>query len=160
MKSGTYLDAFLAALGRTAAASDVLGGNDVLDPPQTEFGYESTPANALVFAAMGVDGVHYAVLARDGEFDDASPVIQVAPMDFDEPVVVLADSFLDYLADGCGVARARIASLLEAATPEPDAELLGILGRFQSGPLLESPRVDRMNAKWLGLVVPREHDHT
>ncbi len=150
----THLNAFLRALARAGAPDDALGGDCVIDPPETDFGYESTPPNALAFATMGVDGVHYALVARDGEFDDSSPVIQVSPMDFDEPLTVLASSFVEYLADGCGVDVGDVSRLLDADTPESDAELAKLVStRFRRERLLEEQRVRRLNERWLSLVV-------
>jgi hypothetical protein len=63
---------------------------------------------------MGCDGVHYAILKIDGEIRDDSPVIQVSPVDFDSPYALLAPTFTDYLANGCGVSRKEIEDLLAA----------------------------------------------
>jgi hypothetical protein len=62
---------------------------------------------------MGVDGVHYAILKIDGEIRDDSPVIQVSPFDSD-CYCLLAPTFTDYLAKGCGVSRKEIEDLLVA----------------------------------------------
>jgi len=62
---------------------------------------------------MGVDGVHYAVLELEGRITDDSPVIQVAPMDFEEPYALLADSFLEYVAVGCGVTSCDMEQVFE-----------------------------------------------
>lgn len=90
-----------------------LGGPDLFVPPITDSYYECTPANAVTFATMCVDGVHYAILEIDGGLRDDSPVIQVSPMDSDT-YIVLADSFLTYLADACGVSTRKMKSLFVA----------------------------------------------
>jgi hypothetical protein len=54
---------------------------------------------------MGVDGVHYVILTTDGTVRADSPVIQVCPMDFSDLYQVLAESFLSFLAQGCGVSN-------------------------------------------------------
>ncbi|WP_145177990.1 hypothetical protein [Gimesia aquarii] len=69
--------------------------------------------NAVVFACMGCDGVHYAILKIDGEIRDHSPVIQIGPMDFDEPYSLLAPTFIEYLAIGCGALTEKIEDVLK-----------------------------------------------
>src|SRR5262249_59563338 len=98
-------DIFLKA----AAAADgfLLDGDSVVVPPDPDYGYNSTPRNALTFAVVGCDGVHYAILTFDGKARHDSPVVQVSPMD-PKDVLVLAPSFLKYLADGCGVSAERM----------------------------------------------------
>ncbi len=69
---------------------------------------------------MGVDGVHYAVLTMEGAVTDESPVIQVCPMDFDDPYQVLGENFFGFLADGCGVSREAMSDVFageRAGTP-------------------------------------------
>jgi len=90
----------------------VLGDERVEYPPSEETGYWATPKNAVVFGWMGVDGVHYAILKIDGEVRENSPVIQIGPMDFSEPYSLLAHTFADYLAIGCGVGRDEIEDVL------------------------------------------------
>ena len=59
----------------------VLGGDRLIDPPADDYGYHNTLANSLTFLAMGVDGVHTAILKIDGSVREDSPVMRVAPMD-------------------------------------------------------------------------------
>ena len=108
----TAFGVFLTALGNAAERDGVLGDECVEYPPSEEVDYWATPLNAVVFGWMGVDGVHYALLKVDGEIRDSSPVIQIGPMDFDEPYSLLAPTFVDYLAIGCGVARSEIEGLI------------------------------------------------
>src|SRR4026209_2656646 len=110
MMEATYFDTFLRALENASDHDGVLGEDYLVFPPTPDYGYEATPRNALVFGAMGVDGVHYAILRIDGEITDESPVIHVGPMDFSEPYVVLGDCFLAYLAAACGVSTREIES--------------------------------------------------
>ncbi len=98
----THFQTFINAFAVLERRSRLLAGDDVLCPPSKDYGYQSTPKNSLTFAAMGVDGVHYAILKVDGEVRDDLPVVQVSPMD-SEDIVVLAESFLSFLADGCDV---------------------------------------------------------
>jgi hypothetical protein len=110
----TYFDTFVRAVENTPMRDrrGVLGDDELVFPPKTDFGYDATPRNALTFGTMGVDGVHYAILAIDGKVSDESPVIHVGPMDFSEPYVVLGDSFIGYLADACGVSRSEMDAVL------------------------------------------------
>jgi hypothetical protein len=85
---------FLHAVEKTRDRRGVQGDDRLVFPPHSDYGYESTPRNALTFGDMGVDGVHYAILKIDGAVTDESPVIHVGPMDFSEPYVVLGDCFI------------------------------------------------------------------
>lgn len=115
-----YFKTYLQALDACPDRDGVLGDECVIHPPDPDYGYESTPRNAITFGCMGADGVHYAVLTIDGMVIDESPVVQVSPMDFSSPYCVLGDSFLGFLADGCGVPRETMASVFateQAGTP-------------------------------------------
>jgi hypothetical protein len=101
--NATYFDTYLRALEKVDDPQGVLGKEWVILPPNPDYGYESTPKNALTFGCMGVDGVHYALLTKNGVVCDDSPVLQVCPMDFSDLYQVKADSFLSFLADACGV---------------------------------------------------------
>jgi len=105
--STTYFQTFVDAI-KNLPDKQVLGQEWVIFPPSPDYGYDSTPRNALTFAVMGVDGVHYAILTFDGAVRDDSPVIQICPMDFSDLYGVLAESFLSYLAQGCGVSIAKM----------------------------------------------------
>jgi hypothetical protein len=104
----TLFDIFVRAIAQAADRRGVLGNDEIVFPPEPDFGYDSTPRNALTFGAMGVDGVHYAILKIDGAVTDESPVIHVSPMDFSGPYAVLGESFLAYLAAACGVANSKM----------------------------------------------------
>src|SRR5262245_34227858 len=109
----TLFDIFVGAIAHAADREGVLGDDELVFPPDPDFGYESTPRNALTFGAMGVDGVHYAILKIDGAVTDESPVIHVSPMD-GEHCAVLGESFLAYLAAGCGVAHGEMEAVFAA----------------------------------------------
>jgi hypothetical protein len=111
----TYFDTFVRAVGNAPLRDrrGVLGEEELVFPPNPDYGYEATPRNALTFGAMGVDGVHYAVLTIDGEVSDESPVIHVGPMDFSQPYVVLGDSFIGYLASACGASMREMVAVFE-----------------------------------------------
>ena len=105
----TFIDAFATLDPR----SRLLAGDEVLWPPRENSGYQSTPTNAVTFASMGVDGVHYAILKRDGQVRDDSPVVYVSPMDSDD-LTILAESLLSFLAVGCGVSARKMQSVFNA----------------------------------------------
>ncbi|MFN3151488.1 hypothetical protein [Bremerella sp.] len=108
----TTFDTFLQALGSADTLDGVLGDEALEYPPSETVDYWATPENAVVFGWMGVDGVHYAILKLDGHIDESSPVIQIGPMDFDEPYSLLAPTFKEYLAIGCGVTVDQVEPLL------------------------------------------------
>ncbi len=101
----TYFETYLHALDACADVQGILGDEWVIHPPNPDYGYESTPQNALTFGCMGVDGVHYAILTIGDKITDDSPVIQICPMDFSDLYQAMGASFLMFLADGCGVSR-------------------------------------------------------
>lgn len=107
----TAFEIFTRALSEATSVVGALGDELVVFPPDAHYGYHCTPANALTFGRMGVDGVHYAVLTIEGEVCDYSPVIQISPMDAD-CYHVLAPTFLDYLAAGCSVPATTMADVL------------------------------------------------
>lgn len=90
----------------------VLGEEELIFPPDPAYGYWATPQNALTFGAMGVDGVHYVILTKEGRAENQMPIIQVAPMDFSAPYTVYATSFLEFLAFACGAPKENVKSLI------------------------------------------------
>lgn len=71
----------------------------LLTPPEN-YGYWCTPTNSLTFAGTGGDGVHYGLLAENGQFTDSSPVVMTVPM-CNTPNMVLGANLLEFLALGC-----------------------------------------------------------
>ena len=122
---------FLTALSRAGDLEGVLGEECVEYPPSENVDYWATPENAVVFGWMGVDGVHYAILKIDGQIQDNSPVIQICPMDFEEPYSLLAPSFTDYLAIGCGATPQEIEALLRDEHAGNPSLLAFMRSRFQ-----------------------------
>ena len=110
----TLFDIFVRAVAQAADQRGVLGDDEIVFPPEPDFGYESTPRNALTFGAMGVDGVHYAILKIEGAVTDESPVIHVSPMDFSEPYAVLGETFLAYLSAACDVTHSEMEGVFAA----------------------------------------------
>ena len=136
--------------------STVLAGDSLVDPPADDYGYFNTPLNSLTFLAMGVDGVHTAMLKLDGAVREDSPVLQVAPMDGDREWTILAASFLDFLADGCAVSRQTISERIDRVDSDP-AALMGFLrDNFERSRLLGEERSRKLNAEFLGLVEKKQ----
>ena len=127
----TAFDTFLNALSSAENVDGVLGDEGLEYPPSENVDYWATPKNAVVFGWMGVDGVHYAILKIEDQIRETSPVIQIGPMDFDEPYSLLAPTFKDYLAVGCGVTLDRIQSLLEQEESSNPTLLAFMRSNFQ-----------------------------
>ena len=132
----THFETFIDAFGALPMSSRVLDGDTILCPPSEDYGYQSTPKNALTFASMGVDGVHYAILKRGGSVRDDSPVVQVSPMDSDD-VTVLGESFLRYLADGCGVSDEEMVAVFETQRAGESRLVSFLVEHFRGNQLLE-----------------------
>jgi len=143
----TFIDAF-AALDKR---SRIFDGSDILCPPSDDYGYQNTPKNALTFASMGVDGVHYAILKLDGALRDDSPVVQVSPMDSDD-VIVLAKSFLRYLADGCRVSPRKMQRVFDAERAGKRQLVPFLAKHFDGITLLAERRVRKLTATYAHLV--------
>ena len=147
----TYFQTFIDAFDAVAQKSRRLGGDDILCPPSEDFGYQSTPKNALTFSSMGVDGVHYAILRFKGQVRDDSPVIHVSPMDSDD-VIVLAESFLKYLADGCGVSTRKMQEVFDAERSGKHRLVAFLSRHFDRSRLLKESRTHRLTARYGHLI--------
>jgi len=141
----TYFQTFIDAFATLDPRSRLLAGDEVLWPPRENSGYQSTPTNAVTFASMGVDGVHYVILKIDGQVRDDSPVAQVSPMDSND-ITMIADSFLSFLADGCKVSKQKMKTVLDGeragkrglvAVLSEHFDLSRLLGEERTGPLME-----------------------
>jgi len=144
MTMPTHFETFLQAVGTIEDREGILGGDYLVCPPKPDYGYDATPRNALTFATMGVDGVHFAVLTTDGIAGDDSPVIQICPMDFDQEYAVLAVSFLDYLATGCGVSAVEMASVLDSERTSGNRLVPFMRGRFRHSRMLGDKRTQAL----------------
>ena len=143
----TFIDAFAAVEQR----SRLLAGDDVLWPPSEDFGYQSTPKNAVTFASMGVDGIHYAILKIDGQVRDDSPIVHVSPMDSDD-ITVMAESFLSFLADGCGVSAREMQEIFDAER-SGGHQLVGFLSEhFDRYRLPDDEQTHKLTARYGHLV--------
>jgi hypothetical protein len=150
----TYFDTFVRAVEKTRDRHGVLGDDELVFPPHPDYAYESTPRNALTFGAMGVDGVHYAILKIDGAVTDESPVIHVGPMDFSEPYLVLGDSFLSYLAAACGVSIRKMESVFAEERAGGEKLVPFWKERFEYSRLYDETRL-RTLERYLELVEPK-----
>ena len=66
---------------------------------EVESHYDATPIGAKVFACMGVDGVHYCIVPKDGDITlENSPVYRISPMDFSEGTIIwTAKNIYDFM---------------------------------------------------------------
>ena len=151
----TSFEIFLTALRNATSLDGVLGEECVEFPPSDEVDYWATPRNAVVFGWMGVDGVHYAILKIDGQIREESPVIQIGPMDFDEPHSLLAPTFTDYLAIGCGINRSQAEDCLANEESGRSSLLNFMRSRFKQSRFW-SDGVDRDIGPYASLIVPKQ----
>jgi hypothetical protein len=150
----SHFDVFLDAVKKSPDADDIFGFNPLVVPPaECWVEYWCEPLNVLTFAHMGVDGVHFALVKIDGRVRDDSPVIQISPMDFSEPYTVLAATFLDYLADICGVERSEMEKVIEEQRAGTDVLVSFIKGH--SGVSEYGEMRDRRLDKYLELIQTR-----
>jgi hypothetical protein len=146
----TFVDSF-TTLDKDARR---LAGDYILCPPSEDYGYQSTPKNSLTFAAMGVDGVHYAILRICGHVRDDSPVVYVSPMD-SRDVAVLAESFLAFLANGCGVPLRKMQAVF-GAERSGKRKLVPFLSKhFDFDRLLGEERTEPLTVKYGHLIEPK-----
>lgn len=144
---------YLAALETCGDVDGVLGESLVVHPPNPDFGYDETPGNVLTFACLGADGVHYAILTRDGHPTEDAAVIQISPMD-EPPYQVLSATFLLFLADGCGVPAEEMERVLTAGRSGQPTLVAFLRERFDMSRLWDEERSERLQA-YLAQVVPK-----
>lgn len=150
----SYFATYLRALDACADVQGVLGDEWVIHPPNPDLGYESTPRNAMTFGRMGVDGVHYAILAINGVVTDESPVIQICPMDFSDLYGAMGDCFLMFLADGCGVTCATIEDVFTAERAGTPTLVAFLKERFDMSRLWVEERSQKLKP-YLRYIQPR-----
>jgi hypothetical protein len=138
----THFETFIDAFAGLAEPLRILDGDNVHCPPSEDYGYQSTPKNALTFASMGVDGVHYAILKRAGTVRNDSPVIQVSPMDSDD-VIVLA---------GCRVSAQEMEAILESERAGKPQLVAFLSEHFKGTQLLEEERTNELTSRYGELV--------
>lgn len=152
-----YFETFVRAASSYADGPEFLGGDRVLLPPNPDFGYDATPENALTFATMGVDGVHFALLLIDGEVRGDSPVVHVGPMDFSREVLIVAESFLDYLSRGCDLPPNEMSPIFDTEDLHPGTLIPFIADRFDGDRLLDESRIAELTLRHLHLVQSKPH---
>jgi hypothetical protein len=146
-----YFEEFIRAFGGLEEDLRELEGDSIICPPSEDYEYPSTPKNALTFGTMGVDGVHTAVIKIGGRVRNDSPVVQISPMDAKD-VFVLAESFLSYLAHGCGVTVEKMEAVFE-----DERELHPFLAmHFKDSRLFDDAKIDKLTAK-LGHYIERKN---
>jgi len=65
--------------------------NSLLLDKVIDMHYDITPIGAKIFASMGVDGVHYCIVPKNGDVTlENSPVYRISPMDFSEGAIIWA----------------------------------------------------------------------
>jgi hypothetical protein len=65
--------------------------------------YLNTPLDVIQFARPGVDGIHYGFLTEFGQVRDLEEtyIVRVTPMDFDDPVQIVARNIRDFMTLLC-----------------------------------------------------------
>jgi hypothetical protein len=65
--------------------------------------YLNTPLDVISFARPGSDGIHYGFLTDFGHVQDLAEayIVRVSPMDFDDPVKIVARNIHDFLRIMC-----------------------------------------------------------
>lgn len=149
----SHFQTFLAAYAAVEEPERRLGEEQVLSPP-LDLGYDATPLNGVTFAAMGVDGVHWAALMRDGQVRDDSPVVYVSPMDSDD-VTVIAESLISLLAFGCRVTPDRMLEVFEQERSDGDRLVPFLREHFRSEDLLHDERVGPLQERFRHLIERR-----
>jgi hypothetical protein len=151
--SASHFQIFLDAIEKCSNREGILGEEDLVFPPTVDSLYAATPRNAVTFGQMGVDGVHFTILRVDGEIDNNSPVIQVGPMDFSEPYVVLGDSFLDYLAGACAVSLSQMEKVFKDEQSGKEALVQFVRERYQHSRLFDPKRLRNIR-EFVDLIEP------
>ena len=150
----TYFETFLRTVESCPDKREILGDEELILPPSPDYGYDSTPRNALTFAAMGVDGVHYAILKINGAIGDDSPVVHVGPMDFSEPYLVVGDSFINYLATACGITAREMEAVFQAERAGQGRLVPFLKQHFVPARLYDETRLRKL-APFLDLIEPK-----
>lgn len=86
--------------------------------------YLNTPLDVIAFARPGVDGIHYGFLTDFGSVKQLEEVyiVRVSPMDFDEPVKIVARNIHDFMRILCYTPIAL--DLVDTSTSEDDFKQL------------------------------------
>jgi hypothetical protein len=122
---------FKEAMKLANSRSGILGDDLLVWPFEDTSSYLATPPGTVTFSRMGVDGVHYCYVSTDIAAYPRGSVLQVSPMDFGEPVTLLAYSFEEYLSRMCATSVSRIC---EEAAASPASFLAFIKANFNDRP--------------------------
>lgn len=88
-------------------------------------GYLCTPLNAVVFANIGCDGIHFCILPDEKDLPlENSPVYVISPMMPDHYVESVADNFLDFLSLVVSVKDATVLECISYTEREGFLELI------------------------------------
>jgi hypothetical protein len=147
----TDFQIFIEAFSRLKEEDRRLDEDFILCPPVEDFGYLSTPKNALTFSEMRVDGDHEAILKIDRVIRNDSPVVHISPMD-SEDVFVVADSFLGFLAEGCRVDLEEMRQIIERECSAKNVLVPFLSNRFDGTLLLDEARCTALTAKYSRLI--------
>lgn len=74
---------------------NVIGFN----PSISYMSYFNTPFDVVIIGTTGMDGDHFGILTEFGSATDLeeAPIVMVAPMDFDQPVKVVASNLREFI---------------------------------------------------------------
>jgi len=93
---------FRSVMAIARRADNALGDDlEVVAPPDTYPRCEALPERARVFATLGVDGVHFALLSGESMSAD-DPVVEITPTE-DSACRIVAASFASFVARGADV---------------------------------------------------------
>jgi hypothetical protein len=94
----------------------------LLEIPPRRYDYDSTPKTALTFAKTGGDGVHYSYFVDSSLPSGVMPIAMTVPMHFDQPSVIVADTFDEFFGLGYHVGWFSLEQLVYV--PDETAEYL------------------------------------
>lgn len=80
---------------------DLLGIYFSLEP--VEMRYLNTPVDVIPFGRTGADGIHFGFLTDFGQVEtlDDAYIVRVEPMNFDDPVKIVARNLTDFISIMC-----------------------------------------------------------
>jgi hypothetical protein len=151
--AGGSLDLFVCAAEENAVRSGSLefaGHLDIVVEPD-DFQDYGICRNVRVFASLGVDGVHYALVGIGGAIVDESPVIEVSPTD-SESVRFIAPDLVHFLAWGCDVQADEISRLFEAELRGSSVLMAFLNEHFVYMRLSEPRRIEELARKYASLL--------
>ncbi|MCA1035680.1 hypothetical protein LCL90_13655 [Bacillus infantis] len=84
--------------------------------------YLNTPLDVISFARPGIDGIHFGFLTDFGSVSDLhnAYIVRVSPMDFDDPVKIVARNLEDFLS--IAVYTPHVLDAIELSSSPEDVE--------------------------------------